>query len=42
MGSIGLPFQDLLSESIIQKALDAEKIKYRRRLFDPFVSEFAV
>lgn len=36
--SIGLPFQDLLPESTIKEALAAEKIKYRRRLFDPFVT----
>lgn len=36
--SLGLPFQDLLSESTIREALVAEKIKYRRRLFDPVVT----
>ena len=36
-----LPFRDLLPESTIQEALDAEKIKYRRRLFDPFVTLWA-
>lgn len=36
--SLGLPFQDLLPESRIQAALTAEKITYRRRLFDPFVT----
>jgi hypothetical protein len=35
--SIGLPFRDLLPESTIQEALVELKIKYRRRLFDPFV-----
>lgn len=39
--SIGLPFRDLLSESIIQEVLDTLKIKYRRRLFDPFVTLWA-
>jgi len=39
--SLGLPFQDLLLESTIESALDAEKIKYRRRLFDPFVTLWA-
>jgi len=34
--SWGLPFRDLLSETTIHEALAAEKIKYRRRLFDPF------
>lgn len=36
--SLGLPFQDLLPESTIRAALTAEKISYRRRLFDPFVT----
>ncbi len=40
--SLGLPFQELLPEFIIQEVLNAEKITYRKRLFDPFVSEFAV
>jgi len=39
--SIGLPFRDLLPESIILEALKTEKIKYRRRLFDPFVTLWA-
>lgn len=39
--SLGLPFQDLLPESIIAEALEVEKIKYRRRLFDPFVTLWA-
>lgn len=40
--SIGLPFQELLSESIIVGAIKELKIKYHRRLYGPFVSEFAV
>jgi len=36
--SWGLPFRDLLSEAMITEALKAEEIKYRRRLFDPFVT----
>lgn len=36
--SVGLPFQNLLSESTITEALKAEKIKYRQRLFSPFVT----
>lgn len=39
--SLGLPFQDLLPESTIQAALEAEKISYRQRLFDPFVTLWA-
>lgn len=38
---VGLPFQGLLPESSIQEALNAEKIKYRQRLFDPFVTLWA-
>ncbi len=36
--SWGLPNRSLLSESMIAEALKAEEIKYRRRLFDPFVT----
>ncbi|MBW4639395.1 MAG: IS4 family transposase [Gloeocapsa sp. UFS-A4-WI-NPMV-4B04] len=36
--SLGLPFQELLLEATITQVLVAEKIKYRRRLFDPFVT----
>lgn len=39
--SLGLPFQNLLSESIIKAALDAENITYRQRLFSPFVTLWA-
>ena len=39
--SLGLPFQDLLPESMIQAALTAENITYRKRLFDPFVTLWA-
>ena len=39
--SLGLPFQELLPESIIQEVLNAEKITYRKRLFDPFVTVWA-
>lgn len=35
--SLGLPFSNLLPESVIEQALCELKIKYRRRLFDPFV-----
>ena len=36
--SLGLPFSNLLPESVIEQALCELKIKYRRRLFDPFVT----
>jgi len=36
--SLGLPLGDLLSEATIQQAMDERKVKYRRRLFDPFVT----
>lgn len=39
--SLGLPFQNLLPESVIQETIDELKIKYRRRLFDPFVTLWA-
>jgi hypothetical protein len=39
--SLGLPFQDLLPESEIQKVLDELKLKYRCRLFAPFVTLWA-
>ena len=38
MTHFGLPFPDLLPESIIKEALQSEKIKYCPRLFDPFVT----
>lgn len=39
--SLGLPFQDLLPESTIQSALNAENITYCKRLFDPFITLWA-
>lgn len=39
--SLGLPFQDLLPEQTIHQAIDELQIKYRRRLFDPFVTLWA-
>lgn len=39
--SLGLPFRDLLSEATIQQVIDELQIKYRRRLFDPFVTLWA-
>lgn len=39
--SLGLPFQSLLPESTLQEVLNDEKIKYRQRLFDPFVTLWA-
>ncbi len=36
--SLGLPFQDILPESTIQQSIDELSIKYKRRLFDPFVT----
>jgi hypothetical protein len=40
--SLGLPFRDLLLESTIHEALETEKISYRRWLFDPFVTLWAI
>ncbi len=39
--SIGLPFQELLSESMIVEAINELKIKYHRWLYDPFVTLWA-
>ena len=36
--SLGLPFRELLPESVIEQAIDELKIKYRHRLFDPIVT----
>ena len=33
-----MPFRELLPETVIEQAIDELKIKYRRRLFDPFVT----
>ena len=35
--SVGLPFCNPLPEATIQEVLEALEVKYRRRLFDPFV-----
>ncbi len=39
--SIGLPFQKLLPESLIEDILVKEKVKYRNRLFSPIVTLWA-
>lgn len=39
--SVGLPFQDLLPESTITETLEAQKVKYRNRLFNPIVTLWA-
>ncbi len=39
--SIGLPFQEILPESAIGAVIDELKIKYRCRVFDPFVTSWA-
>jgi hypothetical protein len=39
--SLGLPFRDLLPESVIKQIIEELKIKYRCRLFDPFVTLWA-
>ena len=36
--SVGLPFRELLPETTIQEALNILGIKYRHRIFDPFVT----
>lgn len=39
--SYGLPFSEILPASRIEKAIDELSIKYKRRLFDPFVTLWA-
>ena len=39
--SVGLPFQELLPESTIIEVLEAQKVKYRNRLFNPIVTLWA-
>ncbi|MDJ0696272.1 IS4 family transposase [Mastigocoleus sp. MO_188.B34] len=39
--SLGLPFKELLPSSAIEQALEELKIKYKKRLFDPFVTLWA-
>ncbi len=39
--SIGLPFKDLLPETVITEIIHELKIKYRCRLFDPIVTLWA-
>ncbi|WP_223278419.1 IS4 family transposase, partial [Nostoc sp. 'Peltigera membranacea cyanobiont' 232] len=39
--SLGLPFKELLPESAIIQAITELKIKYKKRLFDPFVTLWA-
>lgn len=39
--SVGLPFCELLPETTIQETLNTLEFKYRRRLFDPFVTLWA-
>jgi hypothetical protein len=41
VNSVGLPFRELLPESTIIEALEAEKVKYRNRLFNPLVTLWA-
>jgi hypothetical protein len=39
--TLGLPFRNLLPDSAIQQIIEELKLKYRRRLFDPFVTLWA-
>ena len=39
--SLGLPFKELLPESVIKQALTELKIRYHQRLFDPIVTLWA-
>ncbi|MCC5632690.1 IS4 family transposase [Nostoc sphaeroides CHAB 2801] len=39
--SLGLPFKELLPESAIKQVISELKIKYKKRLFDPFITLWA-
>jgi hypothetical protein len=39
--SLGLPFKELLPESVIKQAISELKIKYKKRLFDPLITLWA-
>lgn len=39
--SLGLPFKELLPESVIEQAIKGLKIKYKKRLFDPVITLWA-
>ncbi|MEH1857454.1 MAG: hypothetical protein V7L21_05505 [Nostoc sp.] len=39
--SLGLPFKELLSSSVIEQAMNELKIRYYQRLFDPIVTIWA-
>lgn len=39
--SLGLPFREVLPESVIADILEQEQVKYRHRLFTPFVTLWA-
>lgn len=39
--SLGLPFKELLPESVIRLAISELKIKYKKRLFDPLITFWA-
>jgi hypothetical protein len=41
VNSYGLPFQEVLPQSLIEEVITELKIKYYRRLFDPFVTLWA-
>jgi Transposase DDE domain/Insertion element 4 transposase N-terminal len=41
VNSYGLPFQEVLPQSLIQEVISELQIKYYRRLFDPFVTLWA-
>ncbi len=38
---MGLPFKELLPESAIRQTISELKIKYKKRLFDPFITLWA-
>ncbi|MEH2171841.1 hypothetical protein [Nostoc sp.] len=38
--SLGLPFKELLPESAIKQVISELKIKHKKRLFDPFITQY--
>ncbi len=38
---LGLPFKELLPESVIDRAIKGLKVKYKKRLFDPVITLWA-
>ncbi len=39
--SLGLPFEKILPQAVIEETLKEEKVKYRQRLYSPIVTLWA-